>query len=220
MTGDIFPLSFEIDDHNNNNIIDDFQKKVIETYDCKGYLFKFFKDDTEISYSDLKNLKNIKNGDLISMILYPPTFICDISINDINSIMFESECDMTAWIRGDFYDKYIINIHNMHKDSLKDIHDFGISFYYKNNNTIFIPKDSVIIINEGKWDDEDHIVLIRDKPIFSNLKDMLIYCFQSEDISLNKYLCETIIDNIVEKWNSGEIYHSEIINLDDEYENM
>lgn len=201
MSGDIISLTYD----SNKEPIEEVIKRDIINKGYRGYRFSLIKDGKY--YSSEEEDIELNDGDMLDIFISPKNYKVLIIFLE-KSLLYNSPNDMSAWIRDDFYDKYLITITEKYDK-------YEYIFYFKNDRYIpsYIPSSSICVINEGKYDDEDHIMIIEDKPVFSNLNDM--FDFILRDL-FDEDLCGDIKDKIISSWNTGEIKNGNIIYLNNE----
>jgi len=189
MSGDIIPFDYfnyvYAYSYENCSISKSIEKFFKTKYDIgKGYNIFITKDGENISEST-----ELKNEDILDVILIPKDFNVIIILLD-NSLMYKHVNDLEAWKRGEFYKKYKITL----KDKDKKVEEY--IFYNRKN--LYIPFSSIQLINAGRYDDEDHIILIDKNPVFYSMKDM-IYFFMKNNYE--ESMCNDVYEKIAWSWN-------------------
>jgi len=202
MSGDIISVTY---DSNRYTLEELIKRDFIEN----SYRFSLFKNK-ECYNSDIDD--ELKEGDILDIFIFPKSF--EVSIIYLEeSLMFKTPNDITgvqdditgvqdditgvqddiqAWSRGEFYEKYVISIEEKIENADHIVH----TFYVRNEK--YIPSSSVTVINEGKYDDEDHIIINGEKPIFHSINDIVNFLLRD---LYNESICKDINDKILLVWN-------------------
>lgn len=169
MSGDIISITYDT----NKETIEEVINRDIMEEEYRGYIFFLIRENEYFNSED----SELNDGDILDIFITPKSFEVSIIFLE-ESLRYNTPMDVSAWFRGEFYNKYIITI----KEKVDDLgeykrnvipscHKYEYIFYFRNDK--YIPSSSVIVINEGKYDDEDHIMIIEENPVFSNIKDMI-----------------------------------------------
>ena len=195
MSGDIISVTY---DSNRYTLEELIKRDFIEN----SYRFSLFKNK-ECYNSDIDD--ELKEGDILDIFIFPKSF--EVSIIYLEeSLMFKTPNDITgvqdditgvqddiqSWSRGEFYEKYVISIEEKIENADHIVH----TFYVRNEK--YIPSSSVTVINEGKYDDEDHIIINGEKPIFQSINDIVNFLLRD---LYNESICKDINDKILLVWN-------------------
>lgn len=197
MSGDILTIIYD----SSKEKIEDIIKRDIMAIKYKGYYFNLFKDG---EYYNSETI-NLKDGDVLDFFIGEKNFKVNMFFIE-EALMYKSKNDNQAWIRSEFYKKIEISIleeykKNYEKFSFK-VYDFP--FYVKGLNT-YIPSSSIEVINKDLYDDEEHIILLEDKYIFSDINSLMSFILR--DMFEDKIL-EDINNEIKSVWDNQVITYN------------
>ena len=107
------------------------------------------------------------------------------------ALVFQGENDRNAWVRGEFIDKFMIEM------------DDEVKFFYRTPDH-FLPSSSVKVLNEGRYDDEDHVVHLEGGEVF-----------QDFDRLVERLVPEQHSQEIKELWASNVVEEAVILLVND-----
>lgn len=190
MSGDMISITYDFYNENNENnetLEGIINRDIMTNY--KGYYFSIFKEGEE-----LENSKNLKNGDILDFFIFPKKIeVCLFFIEE--SLMYKDEKDSTAFDRGEFYKKFDISVIEEYIKKKIFIDMYEYTFYTRKG--VYIPSESIKVINEDSYDDEEHIIVIEEKPIFFDIKSLICFIFKSK---FEDNILQYITDYLLEKF--------------------
>jgi hypothetical protein len=109
------------------------------------------------------------------------------------ALVFQGENDLNAWQRGEFIDKFMIEMGEERR------------IFYQTPD-FFLPLSSVKVLNEGRYDDEDHVVHLEGGDVFDDFDSL------AESVVPERY-----VQQAKELWEDGVVEQA-VIHLTNDFE--